>query len=298
MSDWKHPIDNRKVVSKQFGGESTPFVFNDRLYRLENLMRSKDFPKEIPQYLFHEDGFRIRDADTDRVISVPLLNHYFATAFVRDNRVHVFCGDYGENQPWWHIKRYVRISSSDLVTWSAPETVAEANETEHLFNNSVCFDGNRYIMLIETDDPQWVKFTFKFYSSTDLINWTPIENAVYGPDKYVGGPALYHFDDMYYLLYLANKPPPVHVTRISRSADLINWVDAADDRPFLSFDPTYETDPENYPGSMEKNASDAELCEYRGKTIINFNGGNQVGCADLKESVFDGTPEQLLKSFF
>jgi len=92
MNKWTHPVDNRQVISKQYGGEPTPFVFKGRLYRLENQMRSKDFPKEIPLHRFHEDGFRIRDVETDSIISIPLINHYFATAFVWDNRVHVFCG--------------------------------------------------------------------------------------------------------------------------------------------------------------------------------------------------------------
>jgi len=298
MNNWVHPIDNRQVISRQYGGEPTPFVFKGRLYRLENFMRSKDFPKEIPQYRFHEDGFQIRDVETDRIISIPLLNHYFATAFVWDDQVHVFCGDYGDNQPWWHIKRYVKISSADLITWTSPETVIKADESESLFNNSVCYDGKRFVMLIETDDPKWVKFSFKFYTSTNLIDWTLLEDALYGTEKYVGGPALYYYDKTYYVLYVANKNNKGHETRIARSRDLFTWEDAPENRPFLTYDPNYITDPENYPGVMEKNASDVELCEWQGKTIINFCGGNQCGCADLKEAVFDGPPSDLLNFFF
>lgn len=298
MTNWTHPLDNRKVVSKRYGGEATPFVFKNKLYRLENFMRSKDFPEEIPQYRFHEDGFRILDVEADRIISVPLLNHYFATAFVQNERVYIFCGDYGENQPWWHIKDYVMISSDNLITWTTPKTIIKAEDPEHLFNNSVCFDGERFVMLIETDNPRWVKFTFKFYTSSNLTDWTLLDKALYGGEKYVGGPALYYYNNTYYVLYLANDGKGGHETRITRSKDLVTWEDAAEERPFLTYDPNYETNPDNYPGVMEKNASDAELCEWQGKSIIYFIGGNQAGCADLKEVWFNGPPAELLEIFF
>ena len=83
-----------------------------------------------------------------------------------------------------------------------------------------------------------------------------------------------------------------------RSRDLFAWEDAPDDRIFLDYDPHYEVDHDNYPGVMEKNASDVELCEWQGQTIINFCGGNQAGCADMKEAVFNGLPSELLKIFF
>ena len=40
--------------------------------------------------MFHEDGFKIRDIAKDIIISVPLMNHYFSTAFVWENKVYNF----------------------------------------------------------------------------------------------------------------------------------------------------------------------------------------------------------------
>ena len=80
--------------------EATPFVFRERLYRLENFRKQHETPEQPVQYRFHEDGFRIRDVEKDRVISVPLLNHYFGTAIVWEDRVYVFCGYLGEDKPW------------------------------------------------------------------------------------------------------------------------------------------------------------------------------------------------------
>lgn len=80
-------------IAAPIGSEVTPFVFHDRLYRLENFKRCEDFPGQPVAFRFHEDGFWIRDVEADRVVGIPLRNHYFASALVWENRVHVFCGD-------------------------------------------------------------------------------------------------------------------------------------------------------------------------------------------------------------
>ena len=157
---WRVPWKNEKVV-RQNGGEVTPFFFKGRYYLLENFFASSFlYPGHEVKYRYHEDGFLIRDMDSDRIISIPLLNHYFASAIVHGDRVHVFAADYGVDQAWWEIKRLVRISSDDLVSWTAPEEVVHSDGKEHLFNSAVDFDGKRYVMLYETDDRRWTPFTF------------------------------------------------------------------------------------------------------------------------------------------
>jgi len=294
----RKPFINWRVVSS-IGSEVTPFVFKDRLYRIENFKRCEDFPGQPVQYRFHEDGFRIRDVDSDRIVSVPLLNHYFATAFVWDNR------NYGEDLPWWHIRQIVHITSDDLITWSRPELVVQAEGDEHLFNNSVCWDGNRFIMLCETDDDRWPKFTFKYYESCDLSNWKIVPNAVYGIDKYVGGPALCFEAPWYYTLYLhamengaGDNIRYTWETRITRSKDLIHWEDAPEDRPFVTFDPNRQTNPDHFPGVYETNASDIDLCEWQDKTLVYWNGGDQCTCGDLQMAEFPGSRKELMEWFF
>ncbi|MBN1437755.1 MAG: hypothetical protein JW936_11840 [Sedimentisphaerales bacterium] len=300
---WTNPLVKKGVV-KQTCAEVTPFVFRDRFYLLENFKRAEDFPgTPLDCDMFHEDGFRIRDVEKNIVISVPLMNHYFATAFVWEDRVYSFCGDLGWDQPWWHIKKYKILSSDDLITWSKPEVIIEANPDENLFNNGVIHDGDRFIMLIETDDPRWTKFTFKFYQSKDLRNWSLIDGALYGTEKYVGGPALYCFDGYYYVLYLNfegfdEKGAPCYRTRIARSKDLFTWQEAPEDRVFLDFDPNHQVNPQHYPGVMETNASDVELCQWKGKTLAYFSGGNQQIGGDLQLAEYDGGMKDLLESFF
>ena len=106
---WKNPIVKKGVVPG-CSCEVTPFVFKERLYRVENFKASANFPGRPVQYRFHEDGFHIRDVEKDQVISVPLLNHYFAIAYVWENRVYVYAGDFERDLPWWHIRKIVMIS--------------------------------------------------------------------------------------------------------------------------------------------------------------------------------------------
>jgi alpha-L-fucosidase len=278
--------------------ESTPFVFNDQRYRLENFRKQHETPDKPVQYRFHEDGFRIRDIEKDRIISVPLLNHYFGTALVWEDRVYVFCGYLGEEEPWWHIRKIVMISSEDLITWTAPKVVLRSKDGERLFNTAVRYDGSRFVLLYETNAKPWTPFTFKYCESTDLKNWTPIPDAHYGAEKYVGGPALYYESPWYYTLYLESMGDGCYDTQITRSKDLRTWQDAPADRPFIAHDPTHIPDPENAPDTRELSASDVELCEYQGKTIINVIGGDQKGISNLQSAEYDGTPRELFESFF
>lgn len=43
----------------------------------------------------------------------------------------------------------------------------------------------------------------------------------------------------------------------------------------MRFDGNHITDPVNFPGVTETNASDVKRCYLNGKTLVYFNGGNQ-----------------------
>jgi alpha-L-fucosidase len=282
--------------------EVTPFVFRKRLYRLENFVRSLDFPGAKPQYRFHEDGFRIRDIAADRIIGIPLLNHYFAIAFTADDRVYVYAGDYEESRPWWHIRRTVMIASDDLVTWTKPQVVLEAEGDERLFNYAVCRARGRFFMLYETDDRRWPPpFTLRFCESDDLVHWRKMgTECIYGTGKYTGGPALYYDSelDWFYCLYLDAMAGQGYETRIARSHDFVCWEEAPPGRPVVTFDPRREIDPARWPGVKECSASDVELCEFQGKTHVYWINGNQQGPVRAYQTVFDGSAVSLLRKFF
>ena len=290
---WQNRLIKKGVIAVSGPGESTPFVWHNRLYRAENWVVHQDRPQE--------DKICIHDVADDRIVSVVLRNHYFGEGFVWDGRLYVFAGVYPRNASRWHIRKIVMTSSEDLIHWAEPRVVIESENGERLFNTGVCRGKDRFVLLYETDDSQWPPFTFKYCVSDDLASWSRIPGAVYGTNKYVGGPALYYEGGYYYTLYLESLGDHRYETRVTRSRDCIDWEDAPEGRPFVTFNESHITDPENFPGVAETNASDAELCLWQGKTIVYFNGGNQgqiTPAGDLQYAEFDGTPRELLEHYF
>lgn len=290
----------KKGTIKPIMGETTPFVFKDRLYRLENWQKFMELPHATCGERYMEDVVRIWDVEADRLVSVALTGHSFGMAFVWENRVYVYSAAHPTNNQWRTVTEITLTTSDDLLHWTPPEVVLRAEPGEHLFNVAVCRGENRFILLYETNDKRWPPFTFKFCESADLRHWTVIPDAVYGRDKYVGGPALYHEGDWYYTLYLQDLGGKWE-TRITRSRDLIHWEDAPTARPFLTFD---ETRPFQYwhqgesRSVKEINASDAELCEWKGRILVYFNGGDQQSSGDLQLAEFEGSQRQLFETFF
>ncbi len=291
---------------KGFGcdaGEITPFVFEGRRYRVENIMYHSIADKPVG-FNFQEDHFRIRDEETGRPISHPLVGYYFATAHVLNDKVYVFASDLGpRTESVWHCQRIIVITSTDLISWTPPQTVIEADH-ENLFNNSVTTDGKRFYMVYESDDSRYPIFTAKFAVSDDLFHWQKIEGGIYAKDKYLGGPALAYCEPWFYLTYVncihepsPNGDPEYYDTRIARTKDFIHWEEPPADRPVLSPDFTHEITP-NHPGVYERNASDAEFIEADGKVKVYYNGGNQLGLMDNQTAEYSGTLKTLFESFF
>ena len=300
---WKNPIvkTGRPGLT---GGETTPFVFDGRLCLLENIPKYFETPGAKPGELFMEDEIRISDVKTGKLISVPLKAHYFATAFTENGRVYVFATKYTDGKPARKLKEVVMTSSIDLKNWTKPVTVIKAERGEKIYNTAVCraIDNGKhakvkYVMLYESSDSRFPAFTFKYCTSNDLVNWTRVPGALYGTNKYVGGPALYSEGDYYYTLYLEALPGK-YETRITRSTDLANWQDAPAGRAFLKPNPENKNIPLIDPSIREINASDPELCYFEGKTRIYFAGGNQQMAGDRQWAEFKGTPRELFEHFF
>ncbi len=299
---WASPLAKKGTITREMG-ETTPFVFGDRLFRIENWQKYFDIPGSNPGDRFMEDEVRVRDVAADGIVGVPLVGHSFGFAFVWDGRVHVF-GLRHKPGLWRTFTEIDLTTSTDLEHWSAPETVIRAEGGEHLFNVAVCRGPERFVLLYETDDRRWPAFTFKYCESRDLVHWQAVPDALYAREKYVGGPALYYEGGWYYTLYLQDLngySGGTWETRVTRSLDLVHWEDAPVDRPFLAPDRSRTFTYEHFGKKVEVheiNASDAELCYWHGKTLVYFNGGDQQTCGDLQLAEFAGTPRQLLESFY
>lgn len=293
---WRNPIEKQGRLGSPLV-ETSPFVFQDNFYLLENNQRFWDVPGAKPGDYFHEDEIRIRDIKSDKIVSVPLKNHGFGTVLVWDGIVYVFAGNYGTGKPWRQMTEITMTRSTDLKKWTKPQTILKASGNEYFFNTAVCRGKDKFILLYETNDKSWKPFTFRYMESADLENWKEIPDALYGTEKYVGGPALYYEGGWYYTLYLESLGRG-YETRITRSRDLIHWDDAPDDRPFVTFDSGHKNIPLIDPAISESNASDVELCYYNGKTILYFTGSDQSTAGDLQWATYSGTPQQLFEHFF
>ena len=295
-SGWK----NRLVLRGKLGSplvETTPFVFGGRFCRLENWQRHWDFPGSHAGYRHHEHEVRVRDVEADEIVSVPFAGHAFGSAFVWDGRVYIFSGR-RDREETEGIKYIDMTSSEDLVKWTEARAVLMTGEEESYFNVNVCRDEGRFVMLVESDDTRWPKFTFKYFVSDDLESWTQVPGAFYGRDRYVGGPALYYEGSYYYTLYLEKLIDGYYETRIARSRDLVAWENAPEERAVVTFNPENMVHALRSASLREKNASDVELCEWKGKTIVYYTGGDQHVAGDLQWGEFDGRPREFLEHFF
>ncbi len=306
VAGWKSPLTNRKRLdSAALPGEITPFLFRGCQYHLENVMAHYLYPGAAVESHPHEDHFRIRRAEDDRLISIPLLNHYFATAFVWQETCYCFSIDLGE-QKGWASSKIDMISSKNLVSWEPPVCVLDISaDGEMIYNNTVTHDGRRFVMLYETNDPRYPIFTLKFAESNDLIHWRKIPSAIYGKEKYTGGPALYWIpeEQYYYLTYVDMFVHPVvrklnYRTSVTRSKDLVHWQDAPTDRAVLLPDYGNRPDPQGHPDVFDLNASDAEYLEKDGVVRAFFCGGNQWGISDNQTAEYHGTLSEFFREFF
>ena len=280
--------------------ETTPFVLNGRLYRLESWQKYWELPNTPPPGTrYHEDTVRVVDTETNKVVSVALTNHGFASGMVWQGRMYVFSSSWGEGKPWRKASEIDMTSSADLVHWTPPVTVIHAEPGENMYNVAVCRGVDGFALLYETDDPKYIPFTFKYFTSKDLTNWTRVPDGFYGARiNTSAGQRLYFEGDWYYTLYLQDLGGKWE-TRITRSKDLVHWEECAQRaRAFLTPDYSHDHLPLR-PGNLkEDNASDAELCAWKGKTFIYFCGSDQQYAGDLQWAEFDGSPRELLEYFF
>ena len=292
--DWKNPLVKLGKLNSPLV-EVTPFVFQERLYRLENWRRHWE-SADLSLGEYQNQQVRIRDVETNQIVSTALVGHSLGVAFVWQDRVYVFAREWSKkkagNTP------ISMVSSDDLLHWTKPVVVLRAKPGETFFNVSVCRGKDRFVLLVESDDPTWPYFTFKYFQSDDLNHWKPVPNAIYGRDKFVGGPALYREGEYYYTLYAERLGDNHYETRITRSQDLVHWQDAPAGRPLVTYNPKNKIHPLRPANIRERNASDAEVCLWKGKTLVYYTGGDQHFCGDLQWAEFNGTPRELFERFF
>ena len=278
--------------------ETTPIVFNDRLYRFEYIRK---------RYYANNTGdsyFRFVDVETGNVTALFGRGYHLGSAFADNDTMFVF----GVDQ--WGGKEIRTFFSKDMINWESYVNISLPGF--RIYNNSVCKNADdKYIMLIELASPpeeNWVNFTPRFLGSDDLFNWRllPLQ-YIFGKDFYTGGHFLIFEGGYYYLTYLhAHNNREYYETYIVRSKDIIKW-ESSSLNPFMTFSeedriisnhglPKVQLPRISMAESL--NSSDQEFCEFRGKTVIYYSWGNQTGIEFLAEAVYEGSVKSLVEGFF
>ena len=304
--------------------EVTPLVWDERLILAETWHTHWESPEKPTG----EHYVRFRDEANGRIIGKCFEGFAFASALVWRRKMHVFAGRTqacGEE----YLSQDVHMAcSKDLRDWSPARCVISGAEGEKIWNQSVCWDGSRFVMAYETDSH--VKFTIKFAVSDNLWDWRKLPEAIYGADWYTACPTLRYARGYYYMLYTEYRRPRWWFeTWLTRSRDLIMW-ETAPHNPVLAPDASQPVHPhcpehpsanspwrakvwqtQDAPGEIsfasteecpargrECNASDADLLEWQGRTRVYFTGGCQHWGGYLQYAEFDGPMAEFYESYY
>jgi hypothetical protein len=276
--------------------ETTPVVFNDRLYRFEYVRRNYHANKTGASY------FRFVDMDSGKVTPAFATGCHYGSAYVEDDKAYAF----GIDAEGGSLVR--AFSSGDLVNWSS--YVALAVPKWGMYNTSICRGRDRYVMAIELGEPSeevGVRFTMRFAESSDLMRWRLTSpECVYSKDRYTACPALRFYGGYYYMIYLEAKPGRTYDPHVVRTRDLVNWESSPfnpimrfseEDKKVANLDLTKEQK-DRIACAVNINNSDVDLCEFKGRTFIFYSWGNQRGTEFLAEAVYDGSLPEFLKGWF
>jgi alpha-L-fucosidase len=276
--------------------ETSPVVFNDRLYRFESVRLAYHGNQIGDSY------FRFLDVEAGEPTPAFAKGFHLGSAFVEGDAVYALGVDK------WGGSKITVFKSKDLSQWE--HRVAYEAPGWGLYNTSVCKAGDRYVMAVEVGAPPeavGVGFTIFFAESKDLLTWKSLPTeCVYAKEKYTACPTLRFHDGYYYLVYLDARPGPSYESHIVRSTDLVRWEASRLNPVLVHAEPDKQIANPKLTADQRKriaeaanlNNSDFDLCEYKGKTIVYYSWGNQQGKEFLAEAVYDGKPADFLRGFF
>lgn len=303
------PIRDKKI--KKLGTlkvnyvEATPFVFKGELMMFEWVRADSWAHNGVEKGYYH-----IINMETGKEYKPFAFEHAFGSAYCEDDTVYVHGirgGDGWTNQ----IDLFV---SKDLENWEMKPAIT-LPEDICAFNTSVCKGKDGYIMAIEVGTREGkheffgCNFTLIFAKSTDLINWEllPLEETMYKKDTYTACPSIRYYNDYYYIVNLESAPFERWIPYIVRTKDFITYevgdinpfmTPDDDDKKLINPDSFTEQEKEQVFNAFDCNNSDIDFCDYKGKTVIVYSWGNQMGTEFLALAEYDGSLCELLESHF
>lgn len=289
------------VVSRN--GESSPFVFGGRSYRLE-----LHDPYRGDNADFRETYSIIRDRLTGEIISEVAHGCYYNSFYQEDDKVYVI-GTRSDEGDLAGSGYYI-FESTDLINWK--KRLLIENPGWKYYNSSLTKGPDGYVLCMEAKAPaEYVgePFTCFFATSPDMINWTFMDyKKGYPTDRYCGGPYMRYSNGWYYLILVTGLPHLIYTNYIYRTKDFDTWyignynpvlMPSNEDRKIspLAYGLTEEMLQELKTGYISNN-SDIDMCDLDGKTLLVYMTGNQLGNYFLAEAEFDGTVDEFLSGYF
>ncbi len=274
--------------------ETTPIVFNNKVYRFEYVRQGYWNNKTGDSY------FRFVEHKSGQPTKSFAKGFHLGSAFVDDGTVYVTAVD------TWDGERIFVFASKDLENWKSWQAFELSGFG--IFNTSLTKAENKYVLMFEIGKPKdktGVRFTANFATSTDLKEWKVLPSEYnYAKDRYTAPHCLRYINGYYYNFYLEEHNG--YEMRVVRSKDLIHW-ESSPLNPVLYaskadkqiLNTKLNEDLINRIINAENiNNSDIDFCEFNGKLIINYSWGNQHGKEFLAEAFYEGTLKQFLEGWF
>jgi alpha-L-fucosidase len=277
--------------------DCTPLVWKNQLIAVENWHLDWEKSNLSREQAFLHDQVRIRDISTNQIIGIPLIGYTNATGLVWEDKLYIIAGYYADDTQMNETRQIHMVYTEDLVNWSKPAVILEAEEGRFIHEMGICRGDGWFVLATRVSQAKDDAGAVWFFASDDLLDWSEVPGARYGVERPVDSPSLYYFEGRYYLLY-AEQAGPLHITRVTRSADLIHWQDADADRPVITPDTTVTNIPHHAPTARETNASNARLAEYRGRTVMFYTAGDRTSRGDLKYAEAPESPYVFLSRFY
>ena len=282
--------------------EANPVVFRGRLLMMEYVR----YVRPDKRYRFNDTGdsyFRFREM-SDMTSFTPAFGKglHMGNAFVAGDRMVVTAVEK------WGGSCIVQLESTDLVHWSKPRVILE-DPSWAAYNTTLCRADGRYVLGFELGKPDelvGVPFTMFFAESTDLREWSVVKNARMGADIYTGAPMLRHFGGWFYFFHLEGSYEDGFRTRVARSRDLVEWSFSpsvvldygSDDRLIHPQADFTAAELREIASATDINASDLDMCEWKGKLVCFYSWGNQRGREYSALATADCAEREFCESFF
>lgn len=274
-------------------GEGSPFVWNGRLM-LAVFHRGSGYSNDSWVSATHVE---IWDVVADSMISRVEAPLGCGTAFVSNGRLYLF-GTSNWNQTGNAIQV---VSSSDLVSFTQPQTIYTAPQNQTIYNLSLTSVGSDFLMAYEICEEGKVCFNVRFLRSSSIDQGYARTDGSLNPGFYTACPTVFYSGGYYYTMYLSafreggsGHEAMSWSTLISRSRDLSVWEQS--EQPVI-----WAHDG----GDHYFNASDIDFVEHEGRVRGIYGNGPQVsfpgaeiGDHGVREIIYEGGLNEMLGRFF